>query len=274
LSAACDTTGVFDDFAFADAAAALKSAAAACTDWRRGPVVLLLDDALNHMPWECMSMFQSASVTRMPALSFIFSALQRPVAELPSPLPLVSVLNPGNDLPRTAAAMAPILKDISSVLDVTLTQFTNSCPPSTELASRVHRSVGYLYFGHGAGEPFLSREDLLCFGSSQLQWSLLMGCSSVSVRKRGVFDADGPVHAYLMAGARCVVGNLWDVTDKDIDAYTIAVLREWLLANDGIAHKTAATLTLELLQVMHSRRSVCKLKYAVGAAPVMYGLPC
>ena len=86
----------------------------------------------------------------------------------------------------------------------------------------MHSSHAYLYFGHGAGEPYLPREALLnqCDSPSLLKWSVLMGCSSASLKRHGYFDADGAVYAHVLAGARAAVGNLWDVTDKDIDRFS------------------------------------------------------
>jgi separase len=58
---------------------------------------------------------------------------------------------------------------------------------------------------------------------------ILMGCSSgrlVSVNRKQSqslepmpmhYEPEGIALSYLCAGAPCVVGNLWDVTDHDID---------------------------------------------------------
>lgn len=61
----------------------------------------------------------------------------------------------------------------------------------------------------------------------------------------------------------CVVGNLWDVTDKDIDRLTEALLNSLLKPGED---KCLATLLAQC-------RSVCRLPYLIGCAPVVYGLP-
>jgi Peptidase family C50 len=55
--------------------------------------------------------------------------------------------------------------------------------------------------------------------------ALLMGCSSAKLRP-GVHGGacTGALPAYLAAGSACVVGNLWDVTDRDIDRFTADLL--------------------------------------------------
>jgi len=54
-----------------------------------------------------------------------------------------------------------------------------------------------------------------------------MGCSSASLGNRTGSGAAavGPTAAYIAAGSPCVVANLWDVTDRDIDLFTEAMLR-------------------------------------------------
>ena len=59
------------------------------------------------------------------------------------------------------------------------------------------------------------------------------------------------------------LGNLWDVTDRDIDRYTEALLQGWLRAGSGAP----------LLYYVSQARQAPRLKYLIGAAPVAYGLP-
>lgn len=60
-----------------------------------------------------------------------------------------------------------------------------------------------------------------------------------------------------------VVGNLWDVTDREIDRYTLAFLEGWMKAGSGAS----------LLKYLSESRQAPKLKYIIGAAPVAYGVP-
>lgn len=61
------------------------------------------------------------------------------------------------------------------------------------------------------------------------------------------------------------VGNLWDVTDKDIDRYLMALLKRWL---PGPSHTDS-----HLCNNVAAAREACKFTYLVGSAPVTYGLP-
>lgn len=105
----------------------------------------------------------------------------------------------------------------------------------------------------------------------------------------------------MSAGCPCVVANLWDVTDKDIDRFCQALLLQWrengtsagdipacgVQASDeeqaisysqGVLPATANLADRKDAPVLfgaavpHSR-SACRLPFLIGAAPVVYGVP-
>ena len=102
-----------------------------------------------------------------------------------------------------------------------------------------------------------------------------MGCSSgklISVNRKDsritdkvtmFYEPEGIALIYLCAGAPCVVGNLWDVTDRDIDRYCITLLEKFLGSNDGQS----------LAKCVAEARGSCKMRHIVGLAPVCYGVP-
>jgi hypothetical protein len=94
--------------------------------------------------------------------------------------------------------------------------------------------------------------------------SMLMGCRSVQLSPNGEYEPDGLVLAHLIAGSLTVIGNLWTVTDGDLDEFTKAILQEWLNHRE-----------FSLLDAVASARNVAKmkLKYLNGAALVCYGFP-
>jgi Peptidase family C50 len=120
----------------------------------------------------------------------------------------------------------------------------------------------------------------------------VISCSS----RHQVHDPHGVALNYLIGGADYVIANLWDVTDKDIDKLSMECMRTFFsrdrehgscssssstdrhvegnsnTSNQSTSHSehlSAATLSGALA----SSRTVCKLKNAVGCAPVVYGLP-
>jgi len=66
----------------------------------------------------------------------------------------------------------------------------------------------------------------------------------------------------LLLCRACVVGNLWDVTDRDIDSFLQLTLRQWF--SDG---------SCDLVEAARAGRSACKLAFLTGASPVIYGIP-
>ena len=76
---------------------------------------------------------------------------------------------------------------------------------------------------------------------------------------------------FCLLHSPCVVANLWDVTDRDIDRFLEYLLKAWLATANKTtppngSHKSLAGLLNEACQT-------CKLKHLIGYAPVIYGLP-
>lgn len=95
------------------------------------------------------------------------------------------------------------------------------------------------------------------------------------------------------AGCATAAANLWDVTDRDIDRFSTAVLNDWSNADSGStghssggssstghssgggggggghcnAHGSAAGRAITV------NRGACRLPHLIGAAPVCYGIP-
>ena len=78
------------------------------------------------------------------------------------------------------------------------------------------------------------------------------------------------------AGCPAAVANLWDVTDRDIDRFSQAVLTAWISGagskgkGGGSGRSTAGT---DVCAAVAASRGACKLPHLVGAAPVVYGIP-
>ena len=95
--------------------------------------------------------------------------------------------------------------------------------------------------------------------------SLLIGCSSASLTRMGFLESYGNIYSWLAAGSPMVLVNLWDVTDKDIDKFSMSVFEYWGLS-DGENN-------LNLCQAVSRSREKCTLRHLNGSSPVVYGLP-
>jgi len=72
-----------------------------------------------------------------------------------------------------------------------------------------------------------------------------------------------------------LVANLWDVTDKDIDRFSEELFQKWNLKSDVVENDTQKIdKNMSLVKAVSIAREKCKWKFLVGAAPVIYGIPC
>ena len=86
-----------------------------------------------------------------------------------------------------------------------------------------------------------------------------LGCSRVWFCNEG---------GLVGAGCPAAVGNLWDVTDRDIDRFSKSVLEQWMVSS-GEGQSEAVCMAAAVA----GSRQVCRLPHLIGAAPVCYGLP-
>lgn len=73
------------------------------------------------------------------------------------------------------------------------------------------------------------------------------------------------------ASSPCLVANLWDVTDKDIDRFSLEMLTRWSLISS--TSSTSEHEAVSICAAVAQSRDECNLQYLNGAAPVVYGLP-
>ncbi|KAM4741332.1 separin [Anableps anableps] len=229
----------------------------------RSHVVLILDKYVQRLPWESMSFLKSHSVSRMPSLhSLIGLSFQKETDPQ-------SILRHGVDLKKVFYVLDPD-GNLKNAQDRFKEWFFSKpdwqgvcgvAPDSGQLEEAISSKDLYIYVGHGAGARFLDSQVVL---KQQMRAaSLLLGCSSAALAVRGNQEGQGIILNYLISGCPFILGNLWDVTDRDIDRFTKALLESWFSAGSGAP----------LLEFIYSSRQATHLKYLIGAAPVIYGLP-
>lgn len=85
-----------------------------------------------------------------------------------------------------------------------------------------------------------------------------------------------------VAGCPAAVANLWDVTDRDIDRFALALLQRWAPVQDaagssrqheGSADNAHARQGECIARSVALSRAACRLPHLIGAAPVCYGIP-
>ncbi|XP_028654403.2 separin [Erpetoichthys calabaricus] len=226
-------------------------------------LVLILDKHLQKLSWENIPSLRSCSVSRLPSWHFLMSYVamkqhcsQSVLVKGVDPTSGFYVLNPQDNLPGTEERFRDMFTSNPQWNGVI------GCCPTTEQVQEalVSRDL-YIYAGHGAGARFLDGQSILKLHCHAV--SLLFGCSSAALAVRGELDGTGIVLRYLMAGCPLVLGNLWDVTDRDIDRFMKSMLEKWLNAGPGAS----------IMDYVLQSREAPKLKCLIGASPIVYGLP-
>uniref|UniRef100_UPI00358E1714 separin isoform X2 n=1 Tax=Myxine glutinosa TaxID=7769 RepID=UPI00358E1714 len=228
----------------------------------RGSVVLILDKHLHRLPWESIPILRESSITRMPCLSFLLATSAQ--ASTPgtvlntgvNPQKAYYVLNPQANLPSTESTFRQWFESMDGWEGA-----IGKLPNQQLLQLALSTKDLYIYAGHGAGARLLGVQELPRLSCRAP--CLLFGCSSAALTARGSLEPSGIALSYMMAGCPCVLGNLWDVTDRDIDRYTEQLLRGWL---SSAGRKS-------LPEYLSLARTAPKLPFLTGAAPIIYGLP-
>ncbi|KAI8915917.1 peptidase family C50-domain-containing protein [Gorgonomyces haynaldii] len=214
-------------------------------------IVLILDKHSQHWPWESLPCLRGESVSRIASYALL-KELRKPLDF--EPRSVFYMLNPSGDLTKTQSNFQHLLKKPGF-------QGIVGSEPQTDLSDRLRSCDLFLYFGHGGTEKYIQEHHWKEL-HGKVPPSLLFGCSSGHLKKMGFFDPHGISLDYLLHGAPAVLGNLWDVTDVDIDKYALDLLDRWLFQKKD-----------DLGQATSKAREACQLKYLVGASPVLYGLP-
>eukprot|EP01024_Parvocaulis_polyphysoides_P046384 TRINITY_DN43643_c0_g1_i1.p1 TRINITY_DN43643_c0_g1~~TRINITY_DN43643_c0_g1_i1.p1 ORF type:complete len:261 (-),score=24.84 TRINITY_DN43643_c0_g1_i1:296-1012(-) len=140
------------------------------------------------------------------------------------------------------------------------------CPPAEYLLQQLKTHQLFLYIGHGSGRKYMSMNRV-----SQLRQGphcLLMGCGSVGLCEQGDYHPTAAIFAYISAGCPFVIGNLWDVSDNDINRYSIELLRSWTNKKGDGLHCFS-----DVADEVAKSRQVCKLQYLTAGAVVVIGIP-
>ncbi|EEC03685.1 conserved hypothetical protein [Ixodes scapularis] len=233
----------------------------------RHPVILILDKAIQALPWESVPILQKNPVSRVPSLAYLQAQLWYYSQTLDNVYirgadtsKTYFILNPSNDIPKTQAQFENVFKGQG------WPGVIGQPPQKEEFQAAIAGKDVILYCGHGSGREYLSGdliEQTLCRACP-----ILMGCGSGRLKVSGPkIEPWGVVLQYWLGGSPCVVANLWDVTDRDIDRFTEGLLTSWI---PTLVTKTHVPDITKAVQVA---RKACKLQYLIGAAPVVYGIP-
>ena len=191
-----------------------------------------------------LQMLSNIAVTRVPSLPFVLATLLETESIHSTAIPIHDpkkvrfVLDPEANLAESASTLGSALNSLASQNGWEWEGVVGQMPSSEFMAKALTEENGlYLYCGHGGGEKAYSRsqvEELMTERDDGVRGCrpsvVLMGCSSGKLQSVNFpkenptghvpimhYEPEGIALSYLNAGSPCVVGNLWDVTDRDID---------------------------------------------------------
>ncbi|KAF8569887.1 hypothetical protein P879_03647 [Paragonimus westermani] len=232
-------------------------------------IVLVLDRRLIYLPWEWILSDAGPGVicfTRSFSLPLVLghlATLEEKVSRSDmmtfNPHQTYYVLNPEANLSFTQQMFQPLFDRFATWRGVVGRE-----PTVHEVNTGFTSHDLFIYLGHGNGSRFL----LHAFnqGLSARAAALVLGCSSGKPRWEGRHEPYSSLFNHLLAGCPFVAGLLWDVTDRDMDRFTLQFLRQWLFAEHdprpirGLGHCLAQAST------------ACKLKHLVGKSVIVYGV--
>ncbi|ESK88507.1 cysteine-type endopeptidase [Moniliophthora roreri MCA 2997] len=258
---------------------------------------LVLDKNIQGLPWESIPALRGRSVSRIPCTSFLIDRLHftqwrrehEPSGSVKGKLSVSAstmidralvdprqgyyIMNPSGDLRRTEERFKPWIKEMENV---GWQGVSGRAPSELEVLRALEQNDLVVYFGHGGAEQYVRSHKIRHL--RRCAAVMLWGCSSGFLKDMGDFDRIGTPLNYMLAGCPTLVANLWDVTDKDIDAFSQSVFDKLQLNADSIRVKRKGTTEAPLketsvVEAVARSREVCKLKYLTGAAPVVYGIP-
>lgn len=214
-------------------------------------LVLIPNSRCQNFPWEALPILRGVSVGRFLSLRLLQETL---ASQASKPDSVYYVLNPENNLDRLQSEFEA---------DFRLRGWEGTAgesPKDGEVLKALETYGWYIYLGHGSGQvcarPHRVQKLERCANA------ILMGCSSARTRGSMMgYDGYGPHSDYAMAGCSLLIGNLWDIADRDINRFSKELLARIFDNNETIG------------QAVADARGACILRFCTGAAPVIYGLP-
>ena len=228
-------------------------------------LVLIPSSKCAFFPWESMECLENKSISRVPSVDLLIELLKSKKSKFSiKKTNTFYMINPGGDLVRTEEKFKDKFQQ-----NLDWNGWVGQQPGEDRFLESLLATDLFVYLGHGGCDQYLKTSTLFkkCLPNGpKLPPSLLIGCSSGALKDNGFLEASGNIYNWLTCGSPMTLVNLWDVTDKDIDHFSLSVFEKWSLLGTGKKN-------LSICDAVFQSRCCCTLKYLNGAAPVVYGLP-
>jgi len=243
------------------------------SSYHLSPVGLIVDKTLEAFPFECLPTLHrtNQSIFRTPSLrilSLMYNTFKDGLySKGVDQTKVYYVLNPSDNLAKTEDFFKNTFLSIKEWEGV-----IGKSPNPLELKNAFDSKEAYIFFGHGAGASYYRAMPDGLDGCNVNCASVVIGCSSGKLFSDGKqLESYGTPYRFLMNGCPSYVGVLWDVTDKDIDKFSDHLLSYWF--SKWKPELNESKKVVPITRAVSMSRQYCRLKYLIGAAPIVYGLP-
>ncbi|ORX84693.1 hypothetical protein BCR32DRAFT_230247 [Anaeromyces robustus] len=250
-------------------------------------IILIPDKQTEIIPWENLPILHDRPTSRILSLSLLRDRIlfiKNQDHHSPNSIDkyiidanhsTYYILNPGGDLMNTQNKFQDQFENKTHWIGI-----SGKEPTEEEYLNGLKNYQLLMYFGHGGGECYIKGRTIRNNIKSKCAVTLLMGCSSGLLKTSGDYDPTGNSINYILGQSPALTANLWDVTDRDIDRLTQGLLEEWGIITEKNEENDSLYYKLDLLfnddndnNTLVLARRRCKLKYLIGAATVIYGIP-
>lgn len=209
-----------------------------------GRIILVLDETTTEFPFESMPVLRNKAVYRVPSLE----CLEGPSESMSAGGSVFYLLDPENNLHKTQETISEFLNSVD------VNNGVAGRMPSVTECKKASDSDIVLYFGHGNGSKYLRPLGV------RNKVVFLFGCNSAKLLCVKNYKRNGSLLRYVSANSM-VLGCLWEITDRDIDRFSVKVIGE-------LVHGCQC-----LGELVSRCRNDFKMRYLNGASVVVYGVP-
>lgn len=192
----------------------------------RHPVILLIDQHVDNLPWEACEILKQHPVSRLPSIRFTYALFKEYKSQIVDGLITKTNSSNGAYVVNPSDNLEKMEKRLRLFYDYWLPNWRGIIGTETDseqFKNLLTTSDVFVYSGHGSGIQYLQGEDIQKLRVRAVV--MLFGCESVKLDNKGGYDELwSTFYYYLIACSPCVVGNLWKVTSTDLDYITTKLL--------------------------------------------------
>ncbi|CAG5100047.1 Oidioi.mRNA.OKI2018_I69.XSR.g16816.t1.cds [Oikopleura dioica] len=224
---------------------------------------LILGRVVQSIAMERMPICQGILMSRMLSVRHAEYILRQPASKRSVDISnLLYVVDNHVNLATSATTVGNFFKSVQQ-----WDGYVSIIPNSRELIEKLNKFDLYVFAGHGSGSDFVGGWGGVA-RKGVTSTMHLIGCASGRLLDYGRTEPRGAVTCVLNSGSSSVMGMLWDVTDRDIDRFTLRLYKDWFSAASNSSKETGPCLS----RFINECSRACKLPYVVAGATVNYGL--